>query len=216
MPAPFPRSANTAYWIAIGGAAAGIVVVPLALMAWARTPYATGQNEAVPQPIKFDHRHHTRDDGIDCAYCHAGSTRGKTAGLPSSALCMGCHAQVWTDSPELAAVRESVLEDRPIHWNRVTRVADFVFFDHSAHTQHGVGCVTCHGRVDRMGQVFQAEPMTMSFCLDCHREPEEHLRPREVVTDMEWRSDGSPKELGATLRASYGVRSLTDCSICHR
>lgn len=216
MASLFPRWSNSVYWAAIAGGFGALVCTPIALVAWARTPYATGRGEPVSQPIKFDHRHHNRDDGIDCVFCHSGAIRGKTAGVPSSAQCMGCHSQIWTDSPELAVLRKSTFEGTPLRWNRVTRMPDFVFFDHSAHTSHGVGCVSCHGRVDQMGQVFASEPLTMRWCLDCHRAPEKHLRPRSKITEMEYQPDRPQEELGRVLRAEYGVRSLTDCTVCHR
>lgn len=212
----FPASANAIYWLAIGLVAAMALGVPAALVAWARTPYATGEGEPVVQPVKFDHRHHVRDDGIDCVYCHAGVRRSARAGVPATSVCMGCHAQIWTSSPELAPVRRSYVEGTPIRWQRVTTMPDFVFFDHSVHVNHGVGCVTCHGRVDQMAQVYMAEPMTMRFCLDCHRDPDPHLRPPEAVTDMEWTPAGSPREVGRAIGRELGVESIVDCTGCHR
>lgn len=212
----FPAWANQIYWLAIGSAGAAIIGVPAALIAWARTPYATGAQHPPEQPIKFDHRHHARDDGITCEYCHGGALKGPSAGVPATSLCMNCHSQVWTASPEVSPVRHSYFANEPIRWRRVNNLPDFVFFDHSAHTSHGVGCVTCHGRVDLMGQVFQAEPLTMRWCLDCHFEPEKHLRPLDKVTDMEWKPDRPQLELGRELRSALGVRSVIHCSGCHR
>ncbi|MDF2693046.1 MAG: Molybdopterin oxidoreductase subunitprotein, partial [Labilithrix sp.] len=166
--------------------------------------------------VKFDHRHHARDDGITCEYCHGGAAKTPFAGIPPTSVCMNCHAQVWTTSPELSRVRRSFFEDEPIRWQRVNRLPDFVFFDHSAHVSHGVGCVTCHGRVDQMGQVYAAQPLTMRWCLDCHREPEKFLRPLDAVTEMDWQPDRPQEELGRELRAELGVRSLVECSACHR
>lgn len=216
MTALFRPSANSLYWIAIGAVAASVIAGPAALIAWARTPYATGEQQPAEQPVKFDHRHHARDDGIDCLYCHGGAASSAYAGVPSTARCMGCHAQIWADSPELARVRESAFTGKPIHWRRVNRLPDFVFFDHSVHVHKGVGCVSCHGRVDQMSQVFAAESLTMRFCLDCHRAPERHLRPLEAVTDMAWRPDRPQEELGRELAAQLHVRSVTDCTGCHR
>ncbi len=213
----FPAYANQVYWVAIGAVAAAIVVAPVVLIAWARMPYATGQGEPPEQPIKFDHRHHVRDDGITCEYCHGGAERSPFAGIPSTSVCVNCHSQVWTASPELAEVRRSYFANEPIRWRRVNALPDFVFFNHSAHVTKGVGCVSCHGRVDTMGQVHQAMPLTMRWCLDCHREPEKHLRPLDKITDMEWTPDPArAKELGRELRASLGVRSVIECSGCHR
>jgi hypothetical protein len=212
----FPASANQIYWIAIGVLGAGIVGTPVAMIAWARTPYSTGAQEPVTQPIKFDHRHHVRDDGVDCTYCHAGVRHAPFAGIPATAVCMNCHSQVWTTSPELSEVRRSWFANEPIHWQRVNTVPDFVFFDHSIHVNKGVGCVTCHGRVDLMGQVFAAEPLTMRWCLDCHRDPEKHLRPLDKITDMEWKPDRPQEEVGRELRTQLRVRSIVECTGCHR
>lgn len=212
----FHESANSIYWATIALLAVTIVGLPLAAIAWARTPYATGEQEEVVQPVKFDHRHHVRDDGIDCTYCHSGVGRSSAAGIPAASVCMNCHSQIWTSSPELEVVRESYFEDKPIHWQRVTALPDFVFFDHSIHVTHGVGCVTCHGRVDLMAQVYMAEPLTMRFCIDCHRAPEAHLRPLDAITDMEWKPQGSPLDVGRALRTELGVRSIVDCTGCHR
>ncbi|MBX3187872.1 MAG: cytochrome c3 family protein [Labilithrix sp.] len=189
--------------------AAAAVGLPALAIAWARTPYATGQNEPPPQPVKFDHRHHVRDDGIDCLYCHAEAQIAPRAGVPSTATCMGCHAQIWSDSPNLALVRASYFGGEPIVWRRVTTMPDFVFFDHSIHLAKGVGCVTCHGRVDEMAQVYAVAPLTMRWCLDCHRNPTAHLRPLDAITDMEWTA-------GAAYTPPSDVRPPTDCTTCHR
>ena len=166
----FPASANAVYWLTIAGIGAAIVGAPVGLVAWAHAPYATGQAAPVAQPVKFDHRHHVEDAAIDCLYCHEGAARGAIAGVPETARCMGCHSQIWTDSPELAPVRESARAGTPIHWRRVNRLPDFVFFHHAKHTARGVPCAHCHGAVEKMPQVYAAESLTMDFCIDCHRE----------------------------------------------
>ena len=169
--------------------ALGVVLalaVPGALVAWARTPYATGEQDPKPQPLPFDHRHHVRDDGISCGYCHGEARRSARAGMPAASLCMGCHAQIWRDSEALAPLREAYFAGAPLAWQRVTRLPDFVFFDHSIHVAKGVGCAACHGRVDLMAQVYAVQPFTMRFCLECHRK------------------SAPPK------------RARTDCSVCHR
>jgi len=212
----FSPAANSIYWTAITLGFVAILAIPAALIAWARTPYSTGKDEPEEQPVKFDHRHHVRDDGIDCLYCHGGAAASSYAGVPSTSLCMGCHAQIWTESPELAPVRESYFSGTPIRWRRVNRLPDFVFFNHQIHVHKGVGCVTCHGRVDTMGQVFAAQPLTMRFCLDCHRAPEKELRPLDRITDMDYRPDRPQEELGRVLAKELGVRKITDCTACHR
>jgi hypothetical protein len=208
----FPAWTNSVYWVAIGAAASALVGAPLLLMAWVRTPYAAGQTEPADQPVKFDHRHHVRDDGIDCLYCHENATKGPSAGVPPTARCMSCHSQVWTESPEVARVRESYFDGKPIVWRRVNALPDFVFFDHSVHTTRGIGCVSCHGRVDLMARVYQDKSLDMSWCLGCHRHPERELRPRDAITDMEWHGT----QLGRDLAREYGTRHVTDCTGCHR
>ncbi len=212
----FPAWADSLLRLALIAAAGVFVGGPLLLMAWVRTPWATGQALPLAQPVAFDHRHHVRDDGIDCLYCHSDAVRSPYAGVPATSVCMGCHAQIWTQSPELAVVRQSAATGTPIVWRRVDNLPQHVFFNHAIHLAKGVGCVSCHGRVDQMAMVYQAEPLLMSECLECHRHPERHLRPRESVTDMEWRAAGSQEELGRELVQRYDVHPTTDCSGCHR
>lgn len=200
----------------MGLAAIGVASAFAFLLVYVRSPYATGQHNPPGQPVKFDHRHHVRDDGIPCLYCHDGAERGAYAGVPPTSLCMNCHSQVWTRSPEVAPVRASYFDDRPIAWARVNVLPDFVFFNHSIHVAKGVGCVSCHGRVDLMAEVHQEESLSMGFCLKCHRHPEDRLRPRDRVTDMEWKPDVPQATLGHRLVAEYGVKPTTDCTGCHR
>jgi hypothetical protein len=212
----FPRWCNALLWGALA-AAAVLATVLLALpFAFARSAYTTGEGEPVAQPVKFDHRHHVHDDGIPCLYCHGGAERGAAAGVPPTSTCMNCHAQVWTKSPEVAPVRASYFQDRPIRWRRVSVLPDFVFFNHSVHLAKGVGCVTCHGRVDAMPEVHPVAPLSMAWCLDCHRNPVPHLRPREHVADPAWVPDRPQDELGHELARRYAVAPPTDCSGCHR
>jgi hypothetical protein len=196
---------------AVGLALAGAVTVPIL---YARTPYATGALDPVLQPIAFDHRHHVRDDGIDCLYCHEDAERSPYAGVPAAERCMGCHNQIWNDSSLIAPLRDSVETGQPIAWQRVHSLPDFVYFDHSIHVNRGVGCVTCHGRVDEMAAVYQVHRLSMSWCLDCHRDPAPNLRPRDRITSMTWAPDG-PDQL-RRLAEQYRPRSLTHCSTCHR
>jgi hypothetical protein len=212
----FPRSANTAVRVALVAAGALLVGVPLGALAFVRTPAATGQYASVRQPVAFSHPLHVNGLRIDCRYCHAGAERGPMAGLPPTSACVPCHDQGWLNSSLFAAVRRSLATRRPIPWRRVTAVPDFVFFDHAVHVRKGVGCESCHGRVDLMQEVYQAAPLTMGWCLDCHREPERFLRPVEQVTAMGWEPDGSQRATGRALAARYHVRRLTTCTACHR
>ena len=197
----------------------GVPAVGLAgLMMFVRTPYGTKQNRQIVQPIQFDHRHHVRDEGIDCRYCHFSVDKSPSAGIPSTTVCMSCHAQIWNKSPLLGVVREKYFTDRPIPWNSVHNLPDYVYFNHSIHVNKGVGCVTCHGRLDHMPQVQQVAPMNMGWCLSCHRNPEPNLRPVEFITSMTWKpAPGTDTvQLGKELAEKYNVHTRISCDTCHR
>jgi hypothetical protein len=185
-------------------------------MAWVRSPLQTLQYQRVTQPVAFDHRHHVRDDGIECRYCHYDVDKAPNAGVPETALCMGCHAQIWTQSPLLEPVRRSYFANRPVHWQRVNVLPDFVYFNHRIHVHKGVGCESCHGRVDLMANVYAASPWHMSFCLECHRQPEKYLRPPEFVTAMGYAPAEPQETLGGRLKRELRVDPPVNCSACHR
>lgn len=210
----FSRTSNTILRIVVVLLAFGVVGTPLLLMAWMRTPLNREMYIPVDQPIQFDHRHHVSDDGLDCRYCHTSVESSSTAGIPSTSVCMGCHGQVWNDATLIEPIRRSHQSGQPIVWQRIHDLPDFVYFDHSIHVAKGVGCVSCHGRVDRMARVYKVEPMTMQWCLDCHRDPAPNLRPRELVTDMEWQPES--EDLGARLMKEYEVAAPLHCTGCHR
>jgi hypothetical protein len=216
MKALFPPWATSLARVLIGLAVIFILGAPLALMAWVRTPLVRGQYDPVVQPVQFDHRHHVRDDGIDCRYCHYEAERSPYAGVPPASLCMKCHSQIWNASPLLEPIRDTYFRGRTLAWQRVHNVPDFAFFNHAAHVMRGVGCVSCHGRVDLMGAVYQVMPLTMGWCLDCHRNPEPHLRPQSEITNMEWVPPEPPAVLGARIRAQRKIEPPTTCSACHR
>jgi hypothetical protein len=140
-------------------------------MALVRSPLATRRFVPIDQPIGFDHRHHVRDDGIDCAYCHVDAARSAWAGIPSTDVCMGCHSQIWSDAPALEPVRASAFRGVPITWKAVNSLPDFVFFRHDAHVTAGIDCAECHGDVDQMAKVYAASDLQMGWCLGCHRDP---------------------------------------------
>jgi hypothetical protein len=216
QPPLFPAWSDSVFRLCLVLAVAGVLAVPIAAMLWVRTPYVTKEDDPIDQPIMFDHRHHVRDDGIDCYYCHYEAQRSKYAGAPPTSVCMNCHSQVWQRSERLAPLRASWFDDRPIHWRRVHVLPGFVYFDHSAHVSHGVGCAECHGRVDDMGEVYPVAPLTMMWCLDCHRSPEQHLRPQSEITDMEWRPDRPRAEIGAAIRRQLHIDPPVSCTGCHR
>jgi hypothetical protein len=198
--------------ILAGGATAGVG----GLLFYVRSPIARGMQDPIEQPIQFDHRHHTRDEGIDCRFCHSTVDRSPHAGIPATQLCLNCHSQIWNQSPLLDPVRRSFIEGTPIVWKKVNDLPDFVYFNHSIHVSKGVGCVTCHGRIDQMAAVEKAEPLTMSWCLNCHRNPEKNIRPVEEVTNMAWRPEGDPAEAGKQYAELNQVHTRTSCTTCHR
>jgi menaquinone reductase, multiheme cytochrome c subunit len=180
------------------------------------SPWHTDVGYQPHQPIAYSHKLHAGDLGMDCRYCHNIVEESKHAGVPPTATCMNCHAYVRTDSPLLAPLRKSWTDGTPIPWVRIHKAPDYAYFDHSAHVNAGVGCVSCHGRVDRMEVVAQREALTMSWCLDCHRNPEPHLRPLDQVTSMDWAPLEDPTIAGRRLREIHGIDPSTDCTTCHR
>ncbi|MES1205614.1 MAG: cytochrome c3 family protein [Pseudomonadota bacterium] len=207
---------NTLAQISLFVVAAGAVGVPAGLMLYARTPYARQMQEPIEQPLQFDHRHHTRDEGIDCRYCHNTVDKSPSAGIPQTQLCLNCHSQIWNKSPFLEPVRQSFIQNKPMEWRRVNKIGEFAYFNHSIHVNKGVGCVSCHGRVDQMAAVEKAQPLTMGFCLDCHRHPEKNLRPVSEVTNMEWKPEGDPAETGQRLLVENDVHTRVSCTTCNR
>ncbi len=201
---------------------AAVLIVPLTFVGLAyalnRSPYVTDEAIVVTQPVPFSHSHHVAGLGLDCRYCHTGVEKSAFAGLPPTETCMTCHSQVWTNAAMLAPVRESLASDLPIHWRRVNRLPDYVYFDHSIHIAKGVGCTTCHGPIDHMPLMRQAAPLTMEWCLDCHRDPAKNLRPRDEIFSTDWHPPRDQMAKGHALLAAYGIRPdhLTDCSVCHR
>jgi hypothetical protein len=188
-----------------------------AVIAFARSDYYTGARiHPPPQPVPFSHKHHVGGLGVDCRYCHSSVADGPRAGLPPTHTCMTCHSQIWTNAAMLAPVRRSLAENTSLRWHRVARLPQYVYFRHDIHIAKGVGCETCHGRVDRMPLMVEAVPFTMDFCLDCHRDPAPRLRPHERITEMGW-STGD-QALGQDLLKQYGIRlgEITYCYVCHR
>jgi hypothetical protein len=219
MAALFPRWTTPFFRLALVAAGALALALPLLLMAWVRTPASAGQFDALPQPIAFDHQHHVVGYEIDCRYCHFLAERSPVAGVPPTETCVPCHNATWYEGPFMEPVRRSLESGLPIEWQRVHRLPDFVFFDHSIHVTKGIGCETCHGRVDQMPRVYQAASLSMAWCLECHRRPERYVRPVEAVTVMGWSPARPQAELGPELVEAYGIRSpraLTTCTACHR
>ncbi len=196
----------------------GLALVFVAFVILSRSSYVTDQGWTVDQPVPFSHEHHAGALQIDCRYCHDSVESSPVAGLPPTHTCMSCHSQLWTGAEMLAPVRQSLAQGEPLRWNRVNELPDYVFFHHGVHVNAGVGCVECHGQVDTMPLMRKAEPMTMGWCLSCHRDPAPHLRPRDKVTDMSWQYQGDRRKLGEALMRKHeiGEGDLTHCYTCHR
>jgi hypothetical protein len=228
----FHRSTNTISRATIYGA-----VFVVAALFWAaaeiqRSPYVTYAGVARPQPVPFSHQHHVAGLGIDCRYCHTSVETSSFAGIPPTKTCMNCHSQIWTNTQLLEPVRESFRSGKSLVWNRVNDLPDFVYFNHSIHINKGVGCNTCHGPVDRMALMYNYASLQMEWCLECHRKPEKHLRPRDQVFNMRYEQPSSGKPLamdgkeytdqialGTDLAKKYKLRTVADitsCSTCHR
>jgi hypothetical protein len=178
--------------------------------------YATRQGEAREQPIPFSHAHHVGSMGIDCRYCHTSVDNSNYAVVPPTKTCMNCHSEIWINSPTLQPVRESYRTNASIRWTKVYDLPDFVYFNHSIHVFKGVGCETCHGRIDTQALTYQQPSLQMRWCLDCHRNPEQYLRPRDQITTMGYEPSEPQAELGARLVKEYHVQKLDACWTCHR
>jgi Cytochrome c7 and related cytochrome c len=186
---------------------------------FARSDWVTSAHMHPPaQPVPFSHRHHAGELGIDCRYCHTSVADSPRAGFPPTHTCMTCHSQIWTGAPMLEPVRASFAENKSLNWNRVAVLPNYVFFRHDIHIAKGVGCVECHGRVDKMALTERAIPLTMQFCLDCHRDPAPRLRPAAEITNMSWQATDDRRAQGETLLKHYGIRvgQITHCFVCHR
>lgn len=212
----FPPGANTLFRVVLAGGVltgCGLVASGYALYF---SPLNTGVGVPMNQPVPFSHQHHVAGLGIDCRYCHTGVEKGRFAGIPPTETCMTCHSQVWRDAPVLAPVRESWMEQKPLHWTRINNLPGYVYFDHSIHIAKGVGCVSCHGRVDEMPLMAKGENLFMRWCLSCHRNPEDHVRPKDTVFTMGPRP--ITNQQGKELVKKYHIPTehLDDCSTCHR
>jgi hypothetical protein len=211
----FKPSTNTLARVSMFGALFFLAILAWVLVTLNRSSLVTRQGIVLQQPLPFSHDHHVAGLGISCLYCHTTVEESSFAGIPPSATCMNCHKLIWNESPMLEPVRESYSSGRPIEWTRVHDLPDFVYFDHSIHVAKGIGCASCHGRVDQMPLMYQAESLQMEWCLECHRAPERFIRPRAEIYNMEWVSADQETE-GARLIADYKVQSKLSCSVCHR
>jgi hypothetical protein len=215
----FHHSTNSLARITLFGAIFFVAFAGWAFFELGKSAYVTRAYEAREQPVPFSHAHHVGGMGLDCRYCHTTVETSGFANIPPTKTCMNCHSQIWNQSPTLEPVRSAYKNNQSIRWVRVHDLPDFVYFDHSIHVNKGVGCESRHGRIDKMGLTSQQSTLQMQWCLDCHRAPEQHLRPRDQVFAMGYKPAGSQTEIGLKLKAEYNVldaRTLTSCSTCHR
>ena len=212
----FPKSANAWSKASIFAVLGLVVTLGAAVGVLQRSDFVTTANTNREQPVQFSHQHHVGGIGIDCLYCHSSVEVSYSAGIPPTKTCINCHSQIWSTSPYLEPVRSSFRDDKPLQWLRVHDLPDFVYFNHSIHIKKGMGCETCHGRVDKMPLMRQQNTLQMEWCLNCHRNPEQFVRPRSEVFTMGYVPAVDQRELGPQLVAEYKIQSLTNCSVCHR
>jgi len=194
-----------------------IIVVSIIGAVWYwGSPNYTDVGYQPEQPVPYSHKFHVGELGMDCRYCHTGVEISAVAGIPPTQTCMNCHVMVKNASDSLKVVKDSWDNNKPIQWVRVHKSPDYVYFDHSAHVNVGIGCVSCHGRIDRMNVVMQSEPLSMGWCLDCHRNPEEHIRPISEITNMNWFPGKDHQEFTNQIIADLKITPPTDCQGCHR
>ena len=216
MPQVFPKSANPWSRASLVGVLFLVLGLGWMIAVIQRSDYVTTANTFREQPVQFSHQHHVGGIGIDCRYCHTSVEVASSAGIPPTKTCINCHSQIWSTSPYLEPVRASFREDKPLRWIRVHDLPDFVYFNHSIHVTKGVGCETCHGRVDQMPKTVRTQTLSMGWCLDCHRDPTPQLRRRDAVFAMGW--SAHDKALPDDVKAFYqaATQRLTSCNTCHR
>ena len=214
----FHRSANNIAKASIAMAVLLALVAGVVVYFVSRSSYITGRYIERQQPVQFSHRHHVGDDGIDCRYCHSTVDTTASAGMPPTQTCMNCHSQIWSDSPYLEPVRASYRDNKPILWERVHDLPEYVYFNHSIHVNKGVGCSSCHGDVANMASVYQENTLQMEWCLSCHKDPTQNLRPKSEIFNTAY-EDTLTREEKEGLAKDYKIRSramMTSCSVCHR
>jgi hypothetical protein len=220
MPQIFPRAANTLAKVSLIGALLSVALIIWVWLIYGRSSYGTGAGLVRVQEVPFSHEHHVGVLGIDCRYCHTTVENNSYAGLPPTKTCMNCHSQIWVGSDMLAPVRESYATNKSLRWQRVYNLPGYVYFDHSIHVHKGIGCTTCHGRIDEMPLTYQVPSLLMEWCLDCHRNPKPHLREQKDIFNLRWPPpDWNQDAEGDRLAKEYDLRDthfLTSCSVCHR
>jgi hypothetical protein len=219
VPQIFHRSFNTLAKVSLFAVVFVLLYAWWALYVVGWSPYVTQEHIARVQPVEFSHAHHVNQLGIDCRYCHTSVETSAFAGIPPTKTCMNCHQEIWVGSAALQPVRDSYRNDNSISWERIHNLPQFAYFNHGIHVNKGVGCAECHGRVDLMPFTYQDKSLLMGWCLDCHRNPKEHLRPRDEIVNMNWQRPENNSALADQLYEQFEIRStdqLTSCSTCHR
>lgn len=211
----FPERSNRVPLYLVAGVMAGGAVVA-ALVWYYFSPEYTDVGYRPEQPVAYSHRLHAGDLGLDCRYCHVGVESSPVASVPPTNVCMNCHQLVGRDLESLEPVRASAAEERPIRWVRVHDLPDYSYFDHSLHLQAGIGCSSCHGDVASMEVVTQVKPLSMAWCLECHRDPAPHVRPYDQITNTEWIPPPDQRQIGEQLIEERGIQAPEDCTACHR
>lgn len=222
----FPRWINKFVLMALAGGGAA-VAYGAAVYVYGTLPSTLRVGYSPEQPVPFSHQLHAGEMKMDCRYCHSTVEKAAFAAVPATSTCLNCHSgkysdgttpltSIHSDSPKLLAIRKSQATGEPVEWERVHDLADYVYFNHSAHVNRGVSCVVCHGRIDRMERVYQAKDLSMAWCVSCHRDPEPNLRPQEYITDLGWVPGEDPAVVGARQVKERNIHPSTDCSTCHR
>lgn len=210
----FPKWTNTLPKIALVAIGVGTCIAVFIVWFWF-SPYHTDVGYEPKQPVPFSHELHVGQLGMECLYCHTGAETSAVAGVPPTQTCMNCHNAIKTDSVHLAAVQQSWASGQPMQWIRVHKIPDYAYFDHSVHVNAGVSCFSCHGNVHQMRQVRQVQPLSMDWCLQCHRNPAKHLRPTSQVTNPHWVPHASWEDI-ARQKSVLVHPPIENCSGCHR
>ncbi|MCW5559930.1 MAG: cytochrome c3 family protein [Verrucomicrobiae bacterium] len=207
----FPKWANQlGPKLLVTGGLAGTLA--LAGVTYYFTPKYTRVGYQPIQPVPFSHKVHVGQLGVDCRYCHNGVDQSWFSNIPAASTCMNCHSQILKEDPRLQIVRDSYQSGQPIPWVQIHKVPDYVYFNHSVHVNRGISCVHCHGQINEMEEVYHAKPLSMGFCLDCHRKPEDYIRPVDLVTQLDWKGQVNGKQLVHDWKVQPGE----SCSVCHR
>jgi hypothetical protein len=215
MSALFSKTFDRTLRLAIGGVVLTLGLVGAAVAYFAH-PKQMDTGYTPIQPVPYSHKLHAGNLGMDCRYCHTSVEKAGFAAIPATEVCMNCHVRVKPQSPLLQKLRDSYATGEPIPWVKVHRLPDYVYFNHQAHVTAGVSCVSCHGRVDNMVEVKQVQPLSMAWCLECHRNPAPNIRPAQFVTKLDWTPNGDPAEIGRVIMQAKGIKPPENCSGCHR